>query len=389
MTINEPPEERLALFIDHENVAIGARDIGFRFDPAPLMEALAERGKLLVRKAYADWNLFSEDRRGMVDSNVELIEIPQRSDSVRKNAADIQMAVDAMELAFTRDFVSTFVIVSGDSDFTPLVGKLRELNKRVIGVGLKGSTSAMLPPACDEFLFYDRLEGAPRRTSNNQPAGRAKKKSAAPAKKAAAKATTVDKRGATPAEEPPSVEEARPPAHAETSTQKQDLRKLERLITRTLSGVQSSSAGAVQASNLKRALLRKDPTFNEQDYGFRGFRELLRHLEEQKVIVLSEGSAKGDPEVDFPSAPRDEDAAFQLLRDTVKELMDELGGDPPLSGLKDQLRKRQPDFSEKDLGYSGFLQFCKAAVNKDVVEMDWEEADQEYYLYVEDDAKGS
>jgi len=145
MSSPDQHEERLAVYIDHENVAIGARSVGLRFDPKPLTDALAERGRLITRRAYADWNLFREDRRGMVDANVELIEIPQRSDSVRKNAADIQMAVDAMELALTRDFVSTFVIVSGDSDFTPLVGKLRELNKRVIGVGVKGSTSAMLP----------------------------------------------------------------------------------------------------------------------------------------------------------------------------------------------------------------------------------------------------
>jgi len=116
---------------------------------------------------------------------------------------------------------------------------------------------------------------------------------------------------------------------------------------------------------------------------------LLRHLADNGVITLTDGPAPGDPEVDFPSAPRDEDAAFQLLCDTVKELMVELGGDPPLSGLKDQLRKRQPDFSEKDLGYSGFLQFCKAAVTKEVVEMDWEEEDAEYYLYVEEGDKAS
>jgi uncharacterized LabA/DUF88 family protein len=377
MTINDATEERLALFIDHENVAIGARDIGYHFDPAPLLDALAERGRLITRRAYADWNLFRDDRRGMVDANVELIEIPQRSDSVRKNAADIQMAVDAMELALTREFVSTFVIVSGDSDFTPLVSKLRELNKRVIGVGMKGSTSAMLPPACDEFLFYDRLEGAPRREGRGGPSqGRAKKKHGATKK--AAKSTSPE----------PATPEAAEEAHV-SSSQKQDLRKLERVITRTLAGVQSSSAGAVLASNLKRALLRKDPTFSEGDFGFRGFRELLRHLADSDIITLTEGSAPGDPEVDFPSAPRDEDAGFQLLRSTVKELMVELGGDPPLSGLKDQLRKRQPDFSEKDLGYSGFLQFCKAAVTKDVVEMDWEEDDQEYYLYVEDEAKAS
>jgi uncharacterized protein (TIGR00288 family) len=372
MTSNETAEERLALFIDHENVAIGARDIGYRFDPRPLLDALAERGRLVMRRAYADWNLFSDDRRDMVDANVELIEIPQRGDSVRKNAADIQMAVDAMELALTREFVSTFVIVSGDSDFTPLVSKLRELNKRVIGVGLKGSTSAMLPPACDEFIFYDRLEGIPlrQRQGPGRNNGRSKK---SPGGAASAKPKTATHHADKEAK----------------STQKQDLRKLERLLTRTLAGIQSSSAGPVQASNLKRALLRKDPTFSEADYGFRGFRELLRHLADNKVITLTSGSAPGDPEVDFPSAPRDEDSAFQLLRTTVKELMEELGVDPPLSGLKDQLRKREPDFSEKDLGYSGFLQFCKAAVTKDVVEMDWEDEDEEYYLYVEDSEKGS
>ena len=366
MTTPDASEERLALFIDHENVAIGARDIGFRFDPQPLLDALAERGRLITRRAYADWNLFKDDRRGMVDATVELIEIPQRSDSVRKNAADIQMAVDAMELALTREFVSTFVVVSGDSDFTPLVSKLRQLNKRVIGVGLKGSTSAMLPPACDEFIFYDRLEGAPRRESPKEPSQRR------PAKPATA--TGADGEGGEPVT----------PAAESGSSQKQDLRKLERLITRTLAGVQSSAAGSVQASNLKRALLRKDPTFTEEDFGFRGFRELLRHLADNGVVMLTDGTAPGDPEVDLPAAPKDEDAAFELLRRTVRELMVELGGDPPLSGLKDQLRKRDESFSEKDFGYSGFLQFCKAAVTKDVVEMDWEEEDEEYYLYVDD-----
>jgi uncharacterized protein (TIGR00288 family) len=379
MTHTDPTEERLALFIDHENVAIGARDIGYRFDIAPLTEALAERGRLVVRRAYADWNLFRDDRRGMVDGNVELIEIPQRSDSVRKNAADIQMAVDAMELAFTRDFVSTFVIVSGDSDFTPLVGKLRELNKRVIGVGLKGSTSAMLPPACDEFLFYDRLDGAPLRKGSSSPGPSRPKKASAKAgrgRSGAPEAAATSDANAEP-------NEATTPS-ASTSP-KQGLRQLERQITRTLTGLQSSAGGgSIQASNLKRALLRKDPTFSEQDLGFRGFRELLRHLAESGVVVLTDGTAPGDPEVDHPAEARDEDQAFDLLRRTVQELMIELGGDPPLSGLKDQLRKRQPDFSEKDVGYSGFLQFCKAAVAKNAVEMDWEDEDGEYYLYVED-----
>ncbi|MFP5308338.1 MAG: NYN domain-containing protein [Actinomycetes bacterium] len=364
MPTYEQTEERLALYIDFENVAIGARDIGYRFLAEPLLDALAERGRLITRRAYADWNLFSEHRRGLVDANIELMEIPQRSDSVRKNAADIQMAVDAMELALTRDFVSTFVIVSGDSDFTPLVSKLRELDKRVIGVGLKGSTSKMLPPACDEFIFYDRLEAVRAQTKQSAKSsgggGRKKKTAAA---------------SSQPKGEQPSPKKA--------SSQKEDLETVKRLVTSTLAGLQSSAAGAVQASNLKRALLRKDPTFSEQDYGFRAFREFVQHLETEGLITLTDGSAPGDPEVDFPAKAKDEDAAFDLLRTTVTELMHELGGDPPLSGLKDQLRKRDENFSEKDFGYSGFLQFCKAAVTKNVVEMDWEEEDQEYYLYVE------
>ena len=373
MSSPDQHEERLAVYIDHENVAIGARSVGLRFDPKPLTDALAERGRLITRRAYADWNLFRDDRRGMVDANVELIEIPQRSDSVRKNAADIQMAVDAMELALTRDFVSTFVIVSGDSDFTPLVGKLRELNKRVIGVGVKGSTSAMLPGSCDEFLFYDRLDGVPRLDGRGGGGGES-----SGGRKGRAKSTSGSRRGASTKGAAASAPDA-----AEEASSESDLRNLERLVTRTLSGLQGSSTdGVVLSSNLKRALLRKDPTFAEQDYGFRGFREMLRHLESHKVLVLTEGSAPGDPQVDFATRSRDVDEAFALLRRTVEELMKELGGDPPLSGLKDQVRKRQEGFSEKDFGYSGFLQFCKAAVARGELQMDWEEDDEEYYLYV-------
>jgi len=377
MSSPESNEERLAVYIDHENVAIGARSVGLRFDPKPLTDALAERGRLITRRAYADWNLFREDRRGMVDANVELIEIPQRSDSVRKNAADIQMAVDAMELALTRDFVSTFVIVSGDSDFTPLVGKLRELNKRVIGVGVKGSTSAMLPGSCDEFLFYDRLDGVPRLEGRGGGSGGGE------GRKGRAKSTSGSRRGSGRGGSRSEGQPATEVTPAEGPSSETELRQLERLVTRTLSGLQSSSTdGVVLSSNLKRALLRKDPTFAEQDYGFRGFREMLRHLEAHKVLVLTEGSATGDPQVDFATRSNDADEAFALLRRTVEELMVELGGDPPLSGLKDQVRKRQEDFSEKDFGYSGFLQFCKAAVARGELQMDWEQDDEEYYLYV-------
>src|SRR5918997_2213279 len=152
-------DDRIALFVDFENLAIGARDRGQDIDMGIVMDALSERGRVVVRRAYADWNLFSAHRQNLLGQRIEMIEVPQRTGMVRKNAADIKLAVDAIELSVQRDFITVFVIASGDSDFTPLVSKLRELNKRVIGVGVEGSTSDLLPGACDEFLFYERLAG--------------------------------------------------------------------------------------------------------------------------------------------------------------------------------------------------------------------------------------
>jgi uncharacterized protein (TIGR00288 family) len=154
-------EERLAVFLDYENLALGAREHlgGMQFDFKPIADALAARGRVVVRRAYADWSYFDEDRRALTRHQVELIEMPQRMGASRKNAADIKMVVDAIEMAFEREYITTFVMCTGDSDFSPLVHKLRELDKRVIGVGVENSTSRLLPSACDEFLFYDRLEG--------------------------------------------------------------------------------------------------------------------------------------------------------------------------------------------------------------------------------------
>lgn len=332
-------DERLALFVDFENLAIGARERGGQIDLGVIMDALSERGRVVVRRAYADWNLFSEYRQGLVAQRIEMIEIPQRTGMVRKNAADIKLAVDALELAFERDFVTTFVIASGDSDFTPLVLKLRELNRRVVGVGVEGSTSELLPGACDEFLFYERLLGpssvetAPRRRRRRD-----------------------------------SDDDAR-----------SDLVDIGRRVTQTLSGLQRSSDGNVLSSTIKRALLRKDPTFSEGDYGFRAWGELMRHLETMGIIELGPGTAEGDPSVDFPTDGGGEERAFELLKDTVAEIEQRTGA-PPLSGLKDHLRRREPSFSEKDFGYGGFLQFAKAAAAKGVVDLHWDDEAEDYFL---------
>lgn len=338
-------EERIALFLDYENLAIGARDHlgGMSFDLRPVADALAERGRVVVRRAYADWSYFDEDRRMLTRSHVELIDIPQRMGGSRKNAADIKMAVDALELAFERDYISTFVLCTGDSDFTPLVDKLRELNKRVIGVGVENSTSRLLPAACDEFLFYDRLEGvevpvAPARSKPGRPAS--------------------------------------PPPAAPPSPR--DVDALASLVAQTVAGLQSSSNGTVTASTLKRTLLRKDPTFNEADYGFRAFGELLRHLAGHNVVELGTGAAKGDPEVSLPEHG-DREAAFVLLRAVVR---DEAGSDGTvaLSGLKNKVRKVAPDFSEKKLGYRSFLQFVKAAATSGAVGLRWSPEADDYLL---------
>jgi hypothetical protein len=226
--------------------------------------------------------------------------------------------------------VTTFVICTGDSDFTPLVHKLRELNKKVIGVGIKASTSNMLPPACDEFLFYDNLAG-------------------------------VDARGQSAASE----------------SEAEETQELESIVTSTLGGLLRSGQGDVLASSLKRAILRKDPTFTEADFGFRAFGELLNHLGEEGVIELTEGPGRGDPVVQFPSTGSGEQGAFDLLATVVGELASS-NGPVVLSGLKNQLRKQDPNFSEKKFGYGGFLQFCKAAATKGVIDLTWDESLGDY-----------
>ncbi|WP_433287952.1 NYN domain-containing protein [Micromonospora sp. CA-244673] len=355
-------EDRIALFLDYENLALGVRDHhgGRAFDFRPIADALAERGRVVVRRAYADWSYFDEDRRMLTRSHVELIEIPQRMGASRKNAADIKMAVDAVELAFERGYISTFVICTGDSDFTPLVHKLRELNKRVIGVGVENSTSALLPPACDEFLFYDRLEGV-----DVPPAAGRRGRGARPAE---------------PEAPPPAELPAEPPAEAPPAGEEpaRDVDTLAVLVAQTVAGMQGSSSGEVTASGLKRTLLRKDPTFSESDYGFRTFGELLRHLAGHNVIELAAGPAKGDPEVSLPERG-DREVAFALLRSVVVDLAGE-GGAVALSGLKDQVRRARPDFSEKKLGYRSFLQFCKAAATSGAVALRWSPEAEDYLL---------
>jgi hypothetical protein len=236
--------------------------------------------------------------------------------------------------------VTTFVLCTGDSDFTPLVQKLRELDRRVIGIGVRDSTSNLLPPACDEFLFYDRLEGveASREAS----------------RKGGLKAETS----------------------AEDASQAKDP-SLDELVISTLAGMQGSHED-VRASTLKRAILRIDPTFTESDHGFRGFTELLRHLADRRVVELV--GAKRDPEVDLVTGDGPAQAAFDQLAAAVADAGGGRTKGVAMSGLKTELRRRDEGFSERALGYSGFLQFCKAAAARDLVAMAWDDKRGDYVL---------
>jgi len=343
-------EERIGVFLDYENLAIGARQhLGIdRFDFGPIARAMAERGRVVYRRAYADWSGFDHDRRHLARHQVELVEIPQRMGASRKNSADIKMVVDALELAFERDYVTTIVICTGDSDFTPLVQKLRELDRRVIGIGVRDSTSKLLPPACDEFLYYDRLEGIEDVVAASRaPKGKGRAKAAAP---------EVDDEA--PAESPP----------------------LEELVISTLAGMQGSGED-VRASTLKRAITRIDPTFSEADHGFRGFGELLRHLADRKVVELS--GAKRDPEVDLVTGDGPAQAAFDLLVSVVGAKGTKAGSKgtgAALSSLKTEMVRRDGVFNERALGYGGFLQFCRAAAARDLVAMAWDDDRGDYLL---------
>jgi uncharacterized protein (TIGR00288 family) len=367
-------EERIALFLDYENLAIGAREHlrGAAFDFGPIADAIADRGRIVVKRAYADWTMFDDGRRMLARQNVELIEIPQKLGAVRKNAADIKLAVDAIELAFERDYITTYVLCTGDSDFTPLVAKLRELNKRVIGIGVAGSTSALLPPSVDEFLFYDRLEGI-------EP-GPGRKRDAAPAKPDRPRGRGKQA-AAAPAVADPEVDGS--VGEEKASVAAPDTASLQTLVTRTLTGLQRSGTEGVRASTLKRAILRRDPTFNEADHGFRAFGELLRSLEASGVVALRPGGAAGDPEVTLPDRVGGEDEALALLADVVAQLQ-KRSGPPHLSGLKDRMRKREPDFTEKRFGYATFLQFAKAAQARGIISMEWDDAAEDYLVRTAD-----
>ena len=262
MSVNDT--RNMAVFCDLENVAIGVREQKYQdFDIGKVMQRLLLRGNIVVKKAYCDWDRYRDFKRDLHEAAFELIEIPHVRQS-GKNSADIRMVVDALDLCYTKEHVDTFVIVSGDSDFSPLVSKLRENNKVVIGVGVKKSTSDLLMANCDEFIFYDDLvrEKAKKRTS--------KKKAPAPA----------PEDGSAPKTQP-GGEEAKQEAID--------------LVLETVEALfaERTSEEKIWGSMVKQALKRRKPGFNESYYGFRSFGKLLEEAQARGLLTLEPDEKSG------------------------------------------------------------------------------------------------
>ena len=269
--------KNMALFCDFENVALGVQEAKYaQFDIRKVLERLLLKGSIVVKKAYCDWARYKDFKAPMHEAAFELIEIPHVRQS-GKNSADIRMVVDALDLCYTKSHVDTFVIISGDSDFSPLVSKLRENNKLVIGVGVKKSTSDLLMANCDEFIYYDDLvreEETKQRT--------AKKRTARPA---AAKGAQKQESKA-PAEEEDRKQEALDLA----------LETVEALIA------ERGAGEPIWGSMVKQALKRRKPGFSESYYGFKSFSDLLEEAQARKLLELQRDEKSGGYILRIPSA---------------------------------------------------------------------------------------
>jgi uncharacterized protein (TIGR00288 family) len=268
----------LALFCDFENIALGVRDARYaQFDINRVLERLLLKGSIVVKKAYCDWERYREFKSGMHQAGFELIEIPHVSQS-GKNSADIRMVVDALDLCYTKPHVESFVIISGDSDFSPLVSKLRENNKGVIGVGVKNSTSDLLMANCDEFIYYDDLvrEQKARRTV------RRKSVAAEPAAPAAAAGDGKEKDKEKDKEKEKEKEEDKQQEAFDLV-----LATIDALIA------ERGEDEKVWGSMVKQALKRRRPGFNESYYGFRSFNRLLEEAASRRLLALERDEKSG------------------------------------------------------------------------------------------------
>lgn len=253
----------MAVFLDLENIAIGARDAHYpRFDIKLVIERLLVRGHIVVKKAYCDFDRYKEFKRDLHESAFELIEIPHLRQS-GKNSADIRMVVDALDLCYTKQHLDTFVILSGDSDFSPLVSKLRENAKTVVGMGVKQSSSDLFINNCDEFIYYDDLV---REKSRQRPAGPSRPRAAKPAEPGDSASASAG----------PTLEQA-----------------LDQLRKTLEALVEERGDEPIWASMIKQTIKRRNPGFNERAHGFQSFNDLLKAAEREGLLQLEKNEKLG------------------------------------------------------------------------------------------------
>lgn len=283
----------LAIFCDFENVAIGVREAKYDvFDIHLVLERLLDKGNIVVKKAYADWDRFKSLKKTMHEAAFELIEIPHVSYS-GKNSADIRMVVDALDLCYTKSHVHAFVVISGDSDFSPLVSKLRENNKKVIGVGVKHTSSDLLIDNCDEYIFYDDLV-------------RDKRQVAAPSKGRHAHGRDRNNNGKaeTPAQpsltqeaqDKPAASEAAPAPNKPNHTKADEVGPKEEafeIVLETAEALFRERDENLWGSMLKQTIKRKKPHFSETFFGFRNFSDLLEEAERRGLLEIAKDDKSG------------------------------------------------------------------------------------------------
>lgn len=288
-----------AVFCDFENVAIGLKEGNYPdFKIRPVLERLLLKGSIVVKKAYCDWDRYKEYKRDMHEAAFELIEIPHVRQS-GKNSADIRMVVDALDLCYTKAHIDAFVIISGDSDFSPLISKLKENGKSVIGIGVRGSASSLLISNCDEFIFYEDLvqpKARPVRPAKKPPSEKA------PAAPQAAKdlsagmatqpASTTRRRGRPAVAQ--TADAAEPVPAPEPTPEEQKTRAIE-IVVGTLEQLvaERGGEGAISASLIKNTIKRIRPGFSESQYGYSAFGKILDDAHKRGVLAVDkkEGGA--------------------------------------------------------------------------------------------------
>lgn len=280
MTENpEQREHRIALFIDFENLVTNTGITAASFDLQPSLDRLLEKGKVIFRRAYCDWSRFKDAKSHLHEFGVELVDVPP-STSAGKNGADMRLVIDALELCYAREYIDTFVIGSGDSDFCPLAYKLRENDRRVIGLGVRESTSRLFVKACDEFIYLKPKEQQERKAEKRAPREKDEKKEKSGEKRG--------KRGGG-AEKPAA-----------------EVPEIAREVVVSLLG---RATGPINPSFIKETIVRKQPDFDERDHGFSTFSKLLQALENEGLLKRQQMgrqwyvvSAEGNPPEALPEA---------------------------------------------------------------------------------------